>query len=78
MIKRLQRMNFYVPHISLDYASDIGLHCYDDEVNFMQKLELTAKVCHLPPCKKSLVYKLVQLLELIQYGYEDDEEAIEP
>jgi hypothetical protein len=26
LIRRLQKKNFFVPHISLDYASDFGLH----------------------------------------------------
>ena len=71
-------MNFFVPHVSIDYASDLGLHYYHDEVNFMQKLDLTAKICYLAPSKKHLIYSLLQLRELINYGYEDDEEAIDP
>ena len=52
-------MNFFVPHVSIDYASDLGLHYYHDEVNFMQKLDLTAKICYLAPSKKHLIYSLV-------------------
>ena len=78
LLRWLQEENVFVPHIGLSYESAQKSTRKPYEIVFNYTLEMTAIICVAPICKKRLVKKLLQLLELIYYGADYGSESIDP